>query len=217
MLFKLYLKASRDGLNQKLNFDPSAYRRLNLPLLWLSFIPSFLVDLYFIWQLFTTSANSIPGGEPAYRMWLTGVIFLVFINQALFKGIGFYYYFHIRKLRENSFIILKRGEVVYHDTTMAANRRETIAINEDLVSLPEGKKTFFQTCVHHITRVKKIYRYASGAIEVQGDFECEIMDEIVLKDAFPDTNIKRVTHRCVIPAYFDEIESVYQNLQAMVE
>jgi hypothetical protein len=162
-----------------------------LPLLWLSFIPSFLVDIYFIWQLITTSANTIPGGEPAYQMWLAGIIFLLICNQGVLKGIGRYYYFHIRNLRNRSYVLLKPDEVEFFKTAIVMTRFEMEGANEGLRLPKETQNEFLMALVYHINRVKKIYRYANGAIEVQGDFYYEIFDEIKLGDSSTDDNMHR--------------------------
>ena len=211
------LKAKNVCLNQKLNFDPSAYRRLNLPLLWLSFIPSFLVDIYLLREILITSFEDLPGGEPAYQMWLAGIIFLLICNQGILKGIGIYYYFHVRNLGNRSYILLKSDEVEFFKTEIVMTRSEMEGANEGLRLPKETQNDFLLALVHHIKRVRKIYRYANGAIEVKGDFQYKVFDEIKLGDSSTDDNMQRTEHRCVIPAYFEEIENVYQKLQAMVE
>jgi len=210
-------KASNVCLNQKLNFDPSAYRRLILPLLWLSFIPSFFVDIYLLREIVITSFEDFPGGEPAYQMWLAGIVFLLICNQGVLKGIGIYYYFHIRNLRKRSYVLLKPDEVEFFKTEIVMTRSEMEGANEGLRLPKEAQNEFLMALVYHINRVRKIYRYANGAIEVQGDFQYEVFDETKLGDSSTDDNTQRTEHRCVIPAYFEEIESVYQKLQAMVE
>ena len=204
-------------MSQKINFDPIAYRRLNLPLLWLSFIPSFLVDLYLLREILITSFEDLPGGEPAYQMWLAGIIFLLICNQGILKGIGTYYYFHARNLRNHSYVVLKSDEVEFFKTEIIMTRSEMEGANEGLRLPKDAQKEFLMALIYHINRVRKIYRYTNGAIEVQGDFQYEVFDEIKLGDSSTDENMQRTEHRCVIPAYFEEIESVYKKLQVMVE
>jgi hypothetical protein len=210
-------KASNVCLNQKLNFNLSAYRRLNLPLLWLSFIPSFLVDIYLLREIVITSFEDFPGDEPAYQMWLVGIVFLFICNQGVLKGIGIYYYFHIQNLRKRSYVLLKPDEVEFFKTEIVMTRSEMEGANEGLRLPKDAQNEFLMALVYHINRVKKIYRYANGAIEVQGDFQYEVFDEIMLGDSSTADNTQKTEHRCVIPGYFEEIETVYQKLQAMVE
>lgn len=204
-------------MNQKLNFDSIAYRRLNLPLLWASFIPSFLLDLYTIKEFFKTSAITLPGGAESYGMWLNAWIFLFLCNQAVFKGIGIYFYFHIRKLRKHSYVLLKPDEVIFFKTEIVMTRREMEGANEGLRLPKDAKKEFLMAFIYHIKQVEKIYRYANGAIEIQGKFQIEIFDEIDLDGTAMDNNMQRTEHRCVIPAYFEEIEIIHQQFKKMIE
>ncbi len=193
------------------DFDPTAYRRIYLPRLFLCFLPSLALDAL----LLSLYRQGFPNPQAA-MVGQAGLLFLMLLNQAAFKGVPIARYFRIKRLRRLSFVLVAEGEIIHHVVTVVFARWRMAAAVD--TSLPEdGKKEYLCTDTYHIRRVESLTRKASGTLTVQGSVQVESVSAFAqIEDSGPNAGFyrKELTHH-TIPGYYERMAEIQRALEEM--
>ena len=188
-------------------FDPAAYRRLRLPWLLLSLVPSLLLDGLLL-RLFL--AGPMDSGLETWAVWREAFAFLALINQALLKGFPIRRYFYIKSLRQKSWVTTGEGKVVHCVVTSFMSRgRLAMAIETTLPR--DGKQEYATFEIFTVLRQDDLKRTRNGSLRITGLVEEEFVNEYMQAEyGQAEAGYRRGSRqKHTVPGYYlgmDEIE-----------
>ena len=179
-------------MNHIHKLDKKAFRKKRLPWLILMMLPSLILDAVIIYRFIEQRLEGLNSNS-ATGIW--EFLMLLMVNAVLFKSAGIIIYFIIKSYRGEGEVRVGPDKVVYRKKRFV------------------GYTFYFNYRIYAEYRIENpemVTRRGDGSIVIKGEMPVEYF-EINGKDI----NGNGTKHRCVIPGYFEDMDSVFEKLGRM--
>jgi hypothetical protein len=190
-------------MSKKFEFDPIAYRRLNLRWLLAALAASLVLDIVIISVWLATDAS------PANQYFVDiGMGFLCLLNQGL-KAVTLFRYSNARERLSKCYLQTDGNQIVHYQFIAGMSRGRQAAAAETI--LPRsGQRVFEWSETLYIRNVDGLRLKRNGSIEVLGTN---------ISKYSPDYDFDSVGHRTVkrhlIPPYYECMDELYASLESL--
>ena len=179
-------------MNITYKLDTKAFRKKRVLWLVLMLLPSLIIDAVILFHIFTRSPVILDSME---NFDIKEILMLLFINALLFKSAGIIIYYVIKSFRKMSEVRTSQGKVIYR-------KRRVVGY------------TFYYNyriyIEYYITAPESISKRCNGSIVLTGEFPV-----VYYTLSGQDIHSKGIRRRCVIPGYFENMDSILKRIEYM--
>ncbi len=201
-------------MNRQYSFDPSAYRKRNLPWLSVVWVISLLLDVIIVWTLITLK-QSAANNSQALVYGSIALIFLLFMNTLLIKGVGIYIYFQRKKERTQGTVTILENSVSHIEKVTRYSR---LQVRLRLGILFNNEKEFYDIQDrYHILEIEGVKKDSFGNLHITGKIEMQLINEFLdnSPDLDWDSSQKVILSKHTIPAFYENMDELYIQMKAI--
>jgi len=179
-------------MNATYKLDTKAFRKKRALLLVMMILPSLIIDAVILFHIFERNPVIL---DSMGNFDINEIFMLLFINALLFKSAGIIIYYVLKSYRKKSEVRISQGKVIYR-------KRRVV-----------GYTFYFNYRIYieyYITAPESISKRRNGSIVLTGEFPV-----VYYTLNGQDIHSKSMRRRCVIPGYFENMDSILKRIENM--